>query len=294
MSDPALLAQSCGCRVDTHAHVFEKGLPLTDGRRYAPDYNATLDTYLQLLNAHGIERAVLVQPSFLGTDNRYLLQALSRDRRRLRGVAVVTPDVSEKELAALHAQGVTGIRLNLIGQALPNLAANSWTPLLERLSELGWHVELHRNAQDLAPMLDRLLEAGVPVVVDHFGRPDPQKGVQDPGFRTLLGYGKTGRVWVKVSGAYRCAAGSDFVREATGQLVEHFGAGRLMWGSDWPHTQHEQMMNYGKSLSTLLEPGLDATATDAILCTTPAAFYGFEQKGGKDAAPTTSLLQRAS
>ncbi|MDI7047420.1 amidohydrolase family protein, partial [Escherichia coli] len=78
-----------------------------DGRRYAPDYDATLDTYLQLLNAHGIERAVLVQPSFLGTDNRYLLQALSRDRRRLRGVAVVTPNVSEKELAALHAQGVT-------------------------------------------------------------------------------------------------------------------------------------------------------------------------------------------
>ncbi|MFL9950653.1 amidohydrolase family protein [Paraburkholderia agricolaris] len=295
MSDPALLAQSRGCRVDTHAHVFETGLPLTDGRRYAPDYDATLDTYLQLLNAHGIERAVLVQPSFLGTDNRYLLQALSRDRRRLRGVAVVTPDVSEKDLAALHAQGVTGIRLNLIGQALPDLAASSWPPLLERLSELGWHVELHRNAQDLAPMLDRLLEAGVPVVVDHFGRPDPQKGIRDPGFRSLLGYGKTGRVWIKVSGAYRCAApGSDFVREATGQLVEHFGAARLMWGSDWPHTQHEQVMNYGKSLSTLLEPGLDATAIDAILCTTPASFYGFEQEAGKGDASTTTLLQRAS
>lgn len=295
MSDPALLAQSRACRVDTHAHVFERGLPLTDGRRYAPDYDATLDTYLQLLNAHGIECAVLVQPSFLGTDNRYLLQALSRDRGCLRGVAVVTPDVSEKELAALHAQGVTGIRLNLIGQALPDLAANSWTPLLERLSELGWHVELHRNAQDLAPMLDRLLEAGVPVVVDHFGRPDPQKGIHDPGFRSLLGYGKTGRVWVKVSGAYRCAApGSDFVREATDQLAEHFGAGRLMWGSDWPHTQHEQVMNYGRSLSTLLELGLDATAIDAILGTTPASFYGFEQESGKDTASTTTLLQRVS
>lgn len=102
-------------------------------------------------------------------------------------------------------------------------------------------------------------------------------------------------MWVKVSGAYRCAApGSDFVREATDQLVEHFGAGRLMWGSDWPHTQHEQVMNYGRSLSTLLELGLDATAIDAILGTTPASFYGFEQESGKDTASTTTLLQRVS
>lgn len=295
MRTPALLAQSHLCRVDTHAHVFQRGLPLTDSRRYTPDYDAALDTYLQLLNTHDIGRAVLVQPSFLGTDNRYLLQALSRDMHRLRGVAVVTPDVSEEELAALHARGVTGIRLNLIGQALPDLGTKSWTPLFDRLSRLGWHVELHRNAQDLAPMLDRLLEAGIPVVVDHFGRPDPEKGIHDPGFRTLLGYGRTGRVWVKVSGAYRCAIpGSDFVREATSLLVEHFVAERLMWGSDWPHTQHEQVMNYGESLSTLLELGLDATVTDAILCTTPASFYGFEQEPGNHAASTTTMLQRAS
>lgn len=285
MSAPASLAPLQSCRVDTHAHVFQRGLPLTDGRRYAPGYDATLDTYLQLLDAHDIGRAVLVQPSFLGMDNRYLLQALSRDTRRLRGVAVVAPNASEEELAELHGQGITGIRLNLIEQALPDLAAQSWKPLLERLSRLGWHVELHRNALDLPPMLDRLLEAGIPVVVDHFGRPDLEKGIHDPGFKTLLGYGKTGRVWVKVSGAYRCAApGSGFMREATNQLVEHFGAERLMWGSDWPHTQYEQVMNYGQSLSALVELGLDAAVLDTILCTTPAAFYGFERESGNGCA----------
>ncbi|CAB3744758.1 4-sulfomuconolactone hydrolase [Paraburkholderia sediminicola] len=290
MSASVSLAQSHSFRVDTHAHVFERGLPLTDSRRYAPDYDATLDTYLQLLNTHDIGRAVLVQPSFLGTDNRYLLQALSRDTHRLRGVAVVAPDASEEALADLHGRGVTGIRLNLIEQALPDLGAKSWTPLLERLSKLGWHVELHRNAQDLAPMLDRLLEAGIPVVVDHFGRPDPAKGIHDSGFRSLLGYGGTGRVWVKVSGAYRCAAlGSSFVHEATSQLVEHFGAGRLMWGSDWPHTQYEHVMNYGQSLSTLLEIGLDAAVVDAILCTTPALFYGFDQESGNRCASSARV-----
>ncbi|HYS63502.1 MAG TPA: amidohydrolase family protein [Paraburkholderia sp.] len=296
MNASASVVQSSSRRVDTHAHVFERGLPLADGRRYAPAYDATLDTYLQLLDAHGIGRAVLVQPSFLGTDNRYLLQALSRDTRRLRGVAVVAPDISEKSLTDMHGRGVTGIRLNLIEQALPDLRAKSWTPLLDRLSQLGWHIELHRTARDLAPMLDRLLEAGVPVVVDHLGRPDPDKGIHDPGFKTVLGYGKTGRVWVKVSGAYRCAApGSSFVREATGRLLEHFGAERLMWGSDWPHTQYEQVTDYGQSLSTLLELGLDAAVVDAMLCTTAQSFYGFEEESGNRVAPSvTTALQRAS
>jgi predicted TIM-barrel fold metal-dependent hydrolase len=295
MRTPQFPARSQACRVDTHAHVFQRDLPLTDSRRYAPDYDAALDTYLQLLSAHDIGRAVLVQPSFLGTDNRYLLQALSRDRHRLRGVAVVTPDVSEEELATLHTQGVTGIRFNLIGQVLPDLGAKSWIPLFERVSKLGWHIELHRNAHDLAPMLDRLLEIGIPVVVDHFGRPDPEKGIHDPGFRALLGYGRTRRVWVKVSGAYRCAApGSGFVDEAMSLLLEHFGAERLMWGSDWPHTQYEQVMNYGQSLATLLERGLDATVIDTILCTTPASFYGFEQESGNHAESTGTLLQRVS
>ncbi|MGN8138380.1 amidohydrolase family protein [Paraburkholderia sp. 22099] len=279
MIAPASPVQSRSRCVDTHAHVFEQGLPLVDGRRYSPGYDATLDTYLQLLDAHGIGRAVLVQPSFLGTDNRYLLQALSRDTHRLRGVAVIAPDASDESLAEMQGRGVTGIRLNLIEQAPPDLRAKSWTLLLDRLSQLSWHVELHRAARDLAPMLDRLLEAGVPVVVDHFGRPDPDQGIRDPGFEALLRYGKSGRIWVKLSAAYRCAAGdSSFVREATKQLLEHFGAGRLMWGSDWPHTQHERMTDYGQSLSMLMELGLDAAAIDAILCTTPQSFYGFEDE----------------
>ncbi len=164
--------------VDTHAHVFEQGLPLTGDRRYAPAYDATLDDYLPLLNAHGITHAVLVQPSFLGTDNRYLLQALSAHTERLRGVAVVAPDISANDLADLHRRGVTGIRLNLMEQTLPDLRAQPWTSLLDNIARLDWHVELHRNAVDLEPLIDQLLKRGVRVVVDHFGRPDPALGTQ--------------------------------------------------------------------------------------------------------------------
>jgi predicted TIM-barrel fold metal-dependent hydrolase len=282
--------------VDTHAHVFERGLPLSGERRYAPAYDATLDDYLPLLNAHGMTHAVLVQPSFLGTDNGYLLQALAAQSERLRGVVVVAPDISTSELANMHRCGVTGIRLNLMEQTLPDLGAQPWTSLLDNIARLGWHVELHRNAVDLAPMIDRLLERGVRVVVDHFGRPDPALGTQDRGFKALLGYGSTGCVWVKVSGAYRCAApGSSFVADATAQLIEHFGAHRLMWGSDWPHTQYEAVTSYGESLSALLDLGLHAEDLDAIVRKTALSFYGFatESAAPQDASAPNAALQRA-
>jgi len=298
MNDPAHTVHAAPPmppRVDTHAHVFSKTLRLAQGRRYAPGYDATLDTYLALLDERDIGHAVLVQPSFLGTDNSFLLDALAKEPHRLRGVAVVSPDTPEDELVQMSRQGVTGVRLNLIGQPLPEVNAAPWQALWRRLSHLGWHVELHRQASDLAPLVESLLEAGLPVVVDHFGRPDPDKGVADPGFGDLLGFGASGGVWVKISGAYRCAKpGSGFARDATFQLLDAFGPERLMWGSDWPHTQFEHAIDYGRSLATLLDMHLEPALADAILRTTPHGFYGFDREPAHASAPATPILQRTS
>ncbi|SAL83068.1 hydrolase [Caballeronia terrestris] len=293
MNNSALSAQPMSPYIDAHAHVFSRALPLADGRRYAPSYDATLDTYLTLLNEHNFGHAVLVQPSFLGTDNSYLLKALSEQPSRLRGVAVVSHEISDDELARMNEGGVTGIRLNLVGQPLPGVGAAPWTTFWRRLSDLGWHVELHRNASDLAPLIDSLLKADLPVVVDHFGRPDPDKGTRDPGFNDLLRFGASGRVWVKVSGAYRCTEpDSGFVRDATDRLLDNFGPERLMWGSDWPHTQFEHASDFGRTLSTLRDLTLEPAITDAILRSTPRAFYGFDKKPARDNAPATQTLQR--
>ena len=62
--------------IDSHAHVFVRGLPLAPQRRHAPDYDATPADFGALLDAHGVSHALLVQPSFLGTDNRFLLDAI--------------------------------------------------------------------------------------------------------------------------------------------------------------------------------------------------------------------------
>ena len=146
-----------------------------------------------MLDAHGVARGVLVQPSFLGTDNSHLV-ALRAAAGRLRGVAVVSPDIAAADLLALAEAGVAGIRLNLIGLPLPALDQPAWQELLAHVNTLGWHVEVHLQASRLPAIMPALLAAGCRVVIDHFGRPDPALGIADPGFAYLLRQADSGQV----------------------------------------------------------------------------------------------------
>lgn len=259
--------------VDTHAHVFRRGLPLVGGRRYEPAYDATPEEYLARLDARGLSHGVLVQPSFLGTDNDYLMAALGRWPERLRGIVVLPPTASAGLLSRLDAAGVVGVRLNLIGRPDPQLDRDNWPPFLHRLADLGWQVEVQVEAGRLPRVLGPLLAAGVRVVLDHFGRPDPALGVDDPGFRHLLAAGaESGRVWVKLSGAYR-SGGAAVAEAAVPLLRRHLGVDRLLWGSDWPHTQFEAVRTYGDGvaeLSAWLTP-----AEQAAVAETSRRLFGF-------------------
>ncbi len=238
--------------VDSHAHVFHRGQTLAADRRYSPDYDAPLSRYLAHLDAVGLSHGILVQPSFLGTDNSLLLDCLAQAPRRLRGVVVVEPDISAETLAALVCQGVCGVRLNLMGQALPDLAAPRWRHFLQQLAELGLHLELHRHASDLPALLGPALETGVTVVVDHFGRPDPDLGDHDPALQELCRWADPGSaLWFKLSAPYRNAPKDSTTTlimqraQATAEcLLAAFGPERFVWGSDWPHTQHERQTNF--------------------------------------------------
>jgi predicted TIM-barrel fold metal-dependent hydrolase len=265
--------------IDSHAHVFIRGLPLAQQRRHAPDYDATLDAYAGHLLANGVSHAVLVQPSFLGTDNSFFLDVAKRYPRRFRGVAVVDCAVTDAELALLDSTGVVGIRLNLIGLPVPQLSAPEWRRLLARVNALGWHVEVHREAVDLHAVMGPLLEQGCTVVVDHFGRPDPRTGAKDPGFGYLLSMAATGRVWIKLSAAYRSASGDDgTVLGATlaSRLLDVYTPERLVWGSDWPHTQHQQLVDYDATRRALDQWVPDAAQREWILTRSARTLYRFE------------------
>ena len=54
---------------DCHFHVFEAGVGVA-GSRYVPTYAAPLAQWQALAQAQAVERGVLVQTSFMGSDNR--------------------------------------------------------------------------------------------------------------------------------------------------------------------------------------------------------------------------------
>jgi predicted TIM-barrel fold metal-dependent hydrolase len=265
--------------IDAHAHVFSRELDLTTARRYTPDYDATLALYLDNLREHGLSHGVLVQPSFLGTDNGYLLAALQQAPEQLRGVVVVEREISRQALHEMDRQGVVGVRLNLMGKALPDFSEPAWRSFFAHLVELDWHVELHREVEDLPGLIRGLMPFGIKIVVDHFGRPDARLGVDQPGFGEMLELGLNGQVWMKVSGIYRLG-GSDqqnleFAREALPLLEQSFGLRRMVWGSDWPHTQHESCIGFGTVIQQLQALGCSEQMRRSLLIDAPSVLFGF-------------------
>jgi len=235
--------------VDTHAHVFDRGCCLIEGRRYTPGYEAPAARYVEVLTRAGVGHGVLVQPSFLGTDNTCLLAGLRAFPDRLRGVAVVAPEVADTELEAMAAAGVRGIRYNLIGLDPAMPAQPDYRTLTRRVAALGWLVEVQAPGTALAQVLDTLTADAGTVVVDHFGRPGTAEPEADPGFRKLLEFGPGGPVRVKLSAPYRLAGLNPAPYAAS--FLDRLGPERLLWGSDWPWTQHEAATSYGECVDQI-------------------------------------------
>jgi predicted TIM-barrel fold metal-dependent hydrolase len=259
--------------------VFSRELNLAALRRYTPGYDATLEQYLEHLRNHSLSHGVLVQPSFLGSDNSYLLAALRQAPERLRGVVVLERDASRDMLNDMARLGVVGVRLNLMGKALPDFRDTAWQYFFGHIAELGWHVELHRRLEDLPGLLRQLMPFGMKLVIDHFGRPDARLSVDQPGFREMLELGLSGQIWMKVSGIYRLE-GTDqqnlkFARSALSVLEQSFGLRRLVWGSDWPHTQHEDSIGFGTVVEQLQALECSTQLMRSLLVEAPGELFGF-------------------
>jgi len=264
--------------VDTHAHVFRQDLPLADGRRYSPDYDATVDEYLAHLDRCGLSHGVLVQPSFLGTDNDYLLQALRRYPERLRGTAVVEPTVSKDELDLLAEAGVVGVRLNLIGKKLENYASAEWQAFFAELAQRDWSVEIQRDMEDLDQVLPPILESGVAVIVDHFGLPNGEIDPVNAHHRMLLSLLPGENIWIKLSATYRSRSTVTQALRSIERLRDAYGhSDRLLWGSDWPHTRFETQTTYAAQFSLMQTLLPDAAERHRILVTNPCELFHLDR-----------------
>ena len=261
-------------RIDTHAHVYAASCAIAPGARYRPAGEAPVEAWLALQDAAGVSHGVLVQPSFFGTDNSYLLETLRAQPQRLRATAVVDPGIPLATLRQWDTLGVRGIRLNTIGRGHPGVYAQpEWKALFRQLADLGWHVEIHCEGSAMAALLGVLETCPARLVVDHFGRPDAKLGLACPGVQALLRVAEKRSVYVKLSAPYRLNGGD--AGAYAGFYLTRLGTERLMWGSDWPWTQHEGRHSYTQTLGWLEEWIADAAARRVVLWDTPAELFRF-------------------
>ncbi len=253
--------------VDSHFHVFSAGQGRL-GARYIPAYDASLYDWLAAAGSAGVRRGVLVQTSFLGTDNTRLRLELREHPEVLRGIAVIDPETPAQEMRRLHADGVRGIRLNLSGISHDLAAWNRAPQLWDEIGRLGWHVELHTDVGALPTVMGQI-PVGIHVVVDHMAKPD-RPSADDLTVACLRARSRVSGVHVKLSGAYRLG-GRD--AKAIAQMLQaELGNDRLLWGSDWPCTNHEECADYGRLLSDLWDWVGDEGAASA-LGSNPHALY---------------------
>jgi len=238
--------------VDSHAHVWGPSMPFVRAAWTRPDYAFPVETYVGLLDAHGVRYGVIAAASLFGSFNDYTIAALRRFPR-LRGTVIVEPETGFYELEAMKRDGVVGIRLQLFHvDPLPDFTTDAYVRLFHRLRDLGMHVHVNVEPKRLAAVLAALEPSGVNVVIDHFGWPDPALGLEDPAFLACVAACRAGKAWVKLSAGYR-RANQDIPRLYAQAYVERVGTDRLFWGSDAPFVGCEGTVDYGDTIRQFAE-----------------------------------------
>jgi len=263
---------------DAHCHVFGPGadFPYAPDRSYTPP-DAPCEQLRALHDYLGLTRGVIVQASCHGSDNRAMLDAIARSEGRYRGVAIVDGSESDAQLEALDAGGVRGVRFNFVAHlgGAPDLEVFDQT--VDRLADLGWHVVLHLDAQDISTYAQRLQRMPVPFIIDHMGRVKARDGLGQPAFRALLELMENPLAWVKVCGAERVSAGRRPFEDAV-PFAEHLiqaAPDRVLWGTDWPHPNISQdMPNDGALVDLMATFCPDPALRQKLLVDNPLKLYG--------------------
>lgn len=228
--------------VDCHVHIFDPArFPYADDRTYTPG-PATLTDLQAFLDKFGIERAVLVQPSVYGPDNRCLIDGLRKlGPKKARGIAVIDPEkVSDDELSALQRVGVVGVRVNFSsrGEARAAAAIAAISRTTARVVGFGLLIQIYADLALVASLEETIAAAPVPVVLDHFGGAKANEGLFQPGFDALCRLLASDKLWVKLSAPYRASKQlPDYPDlETIARALIRTNPDRLVWASDWPHT----------------------------------------------------------
>jgi predicted TIM-barrel fold metal-dependent hydrolase len=207
----------------------------------------------------------------------------------LRGVAVVGGGDWGAELARLAEAGFDGVRLNLIGGHVPDFAEKPGRQFLRACADLKLHVEIQAEGSRWAQILPAIAGTGVRVVIDHLGRIGTLDVMASPGFRAILDALRHTDAWVKCSAPFRSPPG--VAAAALRVLLDRAGPHRLVWGSDYPWTQHENGWNFVSGQRWLADAVHDREALAAIAGGNALTLFRFGQveEGGLGPHPPGGL-----
>ena len=261
---------------DCHVHVFDPAYPLAATASTVPPERARLADYRKVQAELGLTRAVLVQSSGYGFDNRCMLAALAELGANGRGVVTLAPTVDDATLAQLHAAGVRGVRFMMLNQ--PVLSWDALLPMAERIAPLGWHVNLQMDGAGFAHRLQELANLPVPLVIDHNGKFLTPPGVDAPQFQALRSLMDNGRCWIKLSAPYETSrtGAPDYadVSLLARTLAQAYPQ-RCLWASSWPHVGRANPPRDADMLSLLRAWAPDSDTLRRILVDNPQQLYGF-------------------
>jgi len=271
--------------IDTHLHLFDpQSYAFADDTPYRPQGNecANWPFLEQLLDAHGVRRALLVAPTAgYNHDLRPLVDVLDRACGRLLGVARLRGDEDDAALHALAAAGVRGVRLDLRGDGGAVVSDRLERGAVGRWAALGWFVQVQADAPIWADVAEQIANWPMDLVIDHCGLPDPSAGVQQRGFAAVCDLAQRVGTWVKLSGAFRFSreswphADTDVYAR---QLLRLYGPERCIWGSDWPFVRMAVRLDYGAVLAHLARWLPDTDARNVVLRDAPARLLGIPER----------------
>ena len=264
---------------DSHVHVFEADAryPSVATPHYTlPD--GSLGKLRRMTEVLSLERFIIVQPSYYGTDNSCMLSALAAAGAAARGVAMVEPNSSEQKLINLHVRGVRALRLDMFMRSgWPTADIIAYIDASVRATRsLGWHVQFYTPGWVVRDLLPYLAELDATFVIDHMGYMLESDGLTNSDFDRLLDVVSKGKGWIKLSAPYRLAKDGNFerLRPMARALIE-VAPDRIIWGSDWPHIP-EGGKDTGTLLNLLADWSPDAESRRRILVDNPARLFGFQ------------------
>ncbi len=270
-------------KIDCHAHVLDPvNFPYGADIAYKPS-GQEIGTAAQLhrvMETYGVRHTLLVQPnSGYGSDNACMLDAVARGNGRFKGIAIIPFDADLARLRDLQNRGVIGAAFNPTFHGVDYYAPAA--PLIEKLAECGMLLNLQVEHNQLLRFVPWIESIPVHVVIDHCGRPTPQAGLEQPGFKALLALARTGRVSVKLSGYAKFAQAPypfedvwAFVRA----LVDAFTLDHCLWASDWPYLRATERQDYGPLLALAATLFPDADDRRTLFWDTPRRLFGFSER----------------